>query len=104
MSNIDDAIFIAKGAVKSTIPVNVSAKIVNQLANARVDTTQGIDMTKKLIATELFNAINTTNTNSIATSPVVQQPAKVVVDNQAICNGIASPTKATCVFTINIHR
>ena len=57
LSNIDSAIFIAKGSVKSAIPVNVNAKIINQLANSRVDTTQGIDMTKKLTATELTNAI-----------------------------------------------
>jgi hypothetical protein len=35
----------------------VTAKII---ANGRVDTTQGIDMTKRLIATELINAINAT--------------------------------------------
>ena len=104
LSNVDNAIFIAKGSVKSTIPVNVNAKIINQLANTRVDTTQGTDMTKKLIATELINAINSTTTNSNAASHIVQQPAKVVVvDNQAICSGIASPTKASCSFTINIH-
>src|SRR5215831_18232504 len=31
LSNIDNAIFIAKGSVKSAIPVNVNAKIINQL-------------------------------------------------------------------------
>ena len=98
LSNIDNAIFIAKGSVKSAIPVNVNAKIINQLANSRVDTTQGIDMTKRLIATELINAINTTTTPHI-----VQQPTKIIVDNQAVCSGIASPTKAACSFTINIH-
>ena len=103
LSNINNAIFLAKGSVKSSIPVNVNAKIINQLGNTRVDTTQGIDMTKKLIATELINAINTTTTNNSAGSHIVQQPAKVVVDNQAICSGIASPTKAACNFTINIH-
>ena len=103
LSNVDNAIFIAKGSVKSTIPINVNAKIINQLANTRVDTTQGIDMTKKLIATELINAINSTTTNNNAASHIVQQSSKVVVDNQAICSGIASPTKAACSFTINIH-
>ena len=49
LSNIDNAIFIAKGSVKSAIPVNVNAKIINQLANSRVDTTQGTDMTKNLL-------------------------------------------------------
>jgi len=103
LSNIDNAIFIAKGSVKSTIPVNVSAKIVNQLANSRTDTTQGIDMTKKLIASELVNAINTTTTNSNVPSHLLQQPTKIVVDNQATCTGIASVSKAACSFTINIH-
>lgn len=50
LSNIDNAIFIAKGSVRSAIPVNVNAKIINQLTNSRVDTTQGVDMIKKLIA------------------------------------------------------
>ena len=66
LSDINNAIFLAKGSVKSSIPVNVNAKIINQLGNTRVDTTQGIDMTKKLIATELINAINTTTTNNSA--------------------------------------
>ena len=79
LSNIDNAIFIAKGSVKSAIPVNVNAKIINRLANSRVDTTQGTDMTKKLIATELVNAINTTTTNSNAPSHLLQQPPKVTV-------------------------
>ena len=92
LSNIDNAIFIAKGGVKTAIPVNVNAKVINQLDNSRVDTTQGIDMTKRLTATELINAINTTTTNSIA------------VDNQAICTGIASVNKGACSFTINIHN
>ncbi|MGC2571528.1 MAG: hypothetical protein WA364_08450 [Candidatus Nitrosopolaris sp.] len=106
LSNIDNVIFIAKGSVKSAIPVNINAKIINQLANSRVDTTQGIDITKKLIATELINAINATTTGSNAPFHFVQQPTKEVViaaDNQAICTGIASPTKAACSFTINIH-
>jgi hypothetical protein len=39
----------------------VNAKIINQLANTRIDTTQGTDMTKRLIATELTNAIGLTS-------------------------------------------
>jgi hypothetical protein len=102
LSNIDNAISIAKGSFKSITPVNVNAKIIN-LDSTRVDTTQGIDMTKKLIATELINAINTSTTNNSAGSHIIQQPAKVVVDNQAVCSSIASLTKAVCSFTINIH-
>ena len=101
LSNIDNAIFIAKGSVKSAIPVNVNAKIINQLANGRVDTTQGIDMTKRLTATELINAINATTPSFV--SRFVYQPVRVIVDNQAICSGIAS-TKAACAFTIDIHN
>ncbi|MGC1931767.1 MAG: hypothetical protein WA667_22585 [Candidatus Nitrosopolaris sp.] len=104
LSNIDNAIFIAKGSVKSAIPVNVNAKITNQVANSRVDTTQGIDMTKRLTATELINAINTTTTNSNVPFHLLQQPTKVAVDDQAICTGIASASKATCSFTIDIHN
>lgn len=104
LSNIDNAISIAKGSVRSVIPVNVNAKIINQLANSRIDTTQGTDMTKKLIATELVNAINTTATNSNAPSQLLHQPTKIAVDNQAICTGIASANKAACFFTINIHN
>ncbi|MFZ0514737.1 MAG: hypothetical protein WAM14_24245 [Candidatus Nitrosopolaris sp.] len=104
LSNIDNAIFIAKGSVKSAIPVNVNAKIINQVANSRVDTTQGIDMTKRLTATELINAINTTTTNSNVPFHLLQQPTKVAVDDQAICTGIASASKATCSFTIDIHN
>ncbi len=102
LSNIDNAIFIAKGSVKTAIPVNVNAKIINQLANGRVDTTQGIDMTKRLTATELINALNATAQSFV--SHFVNQPARVIVDNQAICSGIASPTKAACAFTIDIHN
>jgi hypothetical protein len=102
LSNIDNAIFIAKGSVKTAVPVNVNAKIINQLANGRVDTTQGIDMTKRLTATELINAINATTPSFV--SHFVYQPARIIVDNQAICSGIASPTKAACAFTINIHN
>jgi hypothetical protein len=100
LSNVNNAIFVARGSVKNLIPVNVNAKIISQLNNDRIDTTQGIDMTKKLIATELTNAINATTRNLL--SHLVHQPARVVVDNQAICSGIAS-TKAACSFTINIH-
>ncbi|MGA8080702.1 MAG: hypothetical protein WB988_02490 [Candidatus Nitrosopolaris sp.] len=103
LSNIDNAISIAKGSVRSVIPVNVNAKIINQLANSRIDTTQGTDMTKRLIATELTNAINTTAANSNAPSQLLHQPTKIAVDNQAICSGISS-TKAGCTFLINIHN
>ena len=103
VSNIDNAIFIAKGSVRSAIPVNVNAKIINQLANSRIDTTQGTDMTKRLIATELTNAINTTAANSKAPSQLLHQPPKIAVDNQAICTGISS-TNAACTFLINIHN
>jgi hypothetical protein len=103
LSNINNALFLAKGSVNSSIPVSVSAKIINQLGNVRVDTTQGIDMTKKLVATEVLNAINSITTKSNTASHIVQQSAKIVVGNQAICSGIASPTKLTCSFTINIH-
>jgi hypothetical protein len=103
LSNIDNAIFIAKGSVRSAIPVNVNAKIINQLANSRIDTTQGTDMTKRLIATELTNAINSTATNSNAPSQLLHQATKIAVDNQAICTGISS-TKAACAFLINIHN
>jgi hypothetical protein len=103
LSNINNALFLAKGSVNSSIPVSVSAKIINQLGNNRVDTTQGIDMTKKLVATEVLNAINSITTKSNTASHIVQQSAKIVVGNQAICSGIASPTKLACSFTISIH-
>jgi hypothetical protein len=51
-SNIDNVVLMAKGGVKNTIPVNVNAKIINQLDNNRIDTTQGVNMTKSLTATE----------------------------------------------------
>jgi hypothetical protein len=76
LSNINNALFLAKGSVNSSIPVSVSAKIINQLGNNRVDTTQGIDMTKKLVATELLNAINSITTKSNIASHIVQQSAK----------------------------
>ena len=104
LSNIDNAIFMAKGSVKNSIPVVVNAKIINQLANNRIDTTQGVNMTKSLAATELANAISTVIPTSNITSQNAQQPAKVVVDNQAVCSGITSPTSASCAFTITIHR
>jgi len=99
LSNIDNAIFIARGSAKSAIPVNVNAKII---ASGRADTTQGIDMTKRLIVIELTNAINATTPSTV--SNFVYQPARVIVGNQAICSGIASPTKAACAFTIDIHN
>ena len=99
LSNIDNAIFIARGSAKSAIPVNVNAKII---ASGRADTTQGIDMTKRLIAIELTNVINATTPSAV--SNFVYQPVRVIVDNQAICSGIASPTKAACAFTIDIHN
>ena len=102
LSDIDHVILIAKGSTKSTIPVSVDAKIINQMTNSRTDTTQGVDMTKSLVATELANAINTIIANSNA-SQNGQQPTKVVVDNQATCSGIATPTSAACSFTIAIH-
>ena len=80
----------------------MNAKIINQLANSRLDTTEGIDMTKRLTATELMNAINATTPSFI--SHFVYKPARVIVDNEAICSGIASPTKAACAFTIDIHN
>jgi hypothetical protein len=45
LGNIDNAIFITKGSAKSTIPVSVNARIVNQLANNRTTTTQGSAIT-----------------------------------------------------------
>jgi hypothetical protein len=100
-SNIDNVILIAKGGVKNTIPVIVNAKIINQLDNNRTDTTQGVNMTKSLIATELANAISTIiPTNNITSS---QQQARVVVDNQAFCSGMGT-TGVACAFTIGIQR
>jgi len=57
LSNVDNAIFLVKDSVKSSISVNVNAKIINQITNSGVDTIQGIDM-KKIIAIELTDAIN----------------------------------------------
>ena len=77
LSDINYAIFLAKGSVKSSIPVNVNTKIINQLGNTKVDTTQGIDMTKKLIATEVINAINTTTTKNSA--EYIQQKLLLII-------------------------
>ena len=100
-SNIDNVILIAKDGVKNTIPVTVNAKIINQLDNNRVDTTQGVNMTKSLIATELANAISAIIPTNNSTSS--QQQARVVVDNQAFCSGI-STSGAACTFTIAIQK
>jgi hypothetical protein len=108
VTDISNAVLIAKGSVTSNILVSVNAKVINQLANNRVSTTQGLDFTKKLVAAELANAINATNYNTAGahttTMAQQQQIPKVVVDNQAICSGILSSTSATCDFTITIHR
>src|SRR6266516_4850931 len=42
---ISNAVLITKGSVTSNIPVSVNAKIINQLDNNRISTTQGIDFT-----------------------------------------------------------
>ncbi len=110
VTDISNAVLIAKGSVTSNISVGVNAKVINQLANNRVSTTQGLDFTKKLVAAELAIAINATNNNTAGahtTTTIAQQQQqipKVVVDNQAICSGILSSTSATCDFTITIHR
>ncbi|PWU81221.1 MAG: hypothetical protein DLM72_08175 [Candidatus Nitrosopolaris wilkensis] len=49
---------VARGSPTSNNTVDVNTKIINQSANNRIDTTQGIDFTKKLIATGLTNAID----------------------------------------------
>jgi glutamate mutase epsilon subunit len=104
IGNINDALFIAKGSTKNNISVAVNAKIINQLANNRISTTQGLDFTKKLVATELANVINkvvgNNNTSNAAHTGSILQ---VVVDNQATCSGIASPTNAACTLLVNIH-
>jgi hypothetical protein len=91
-SNINNAVLMAEGSVRGNISVSVNTKIINQLAD-RVSTTQGIDFTKALVATELVNALNTIKANGNTT---------VVVDNQATCTSIISPN-AACAFTITIH-
>jgi hypothetical protein len=60
-------------------------------------------MTKRLIATELTNAINSTAANGNAPSQLLHQPTKIAVDNQAICTGISS-TNTACAFLINMHN
>src|SRR5438876_7921856 len=60
---ISNAILITKGSVTSNIPVGVNAKIINQVDNNRVSTTQGINFTRAVVALELANAINTKMTN-----------------------------------------
>jgi len=81
-----------------------NAKIINQQADGRVDTTQGIDITNRLIATELINAINLITISNDLPSHLSQQAIRVTVDNQAICTSIATASKAVCSFTINIHK
>jgi hypothetical protein len=93
ISNINNAILMAEGIVKGNISVSVNTKIINQLAN-RVSTTQGIEFTKELVATELVDAINAIKTSG---------NTAIVLDNQAICTGIPPPTNAVCAFTITIH-
>ena len=93
VANINNAVLMAEGSVKDNLPVSVNTKIINQLAN-RVSTTQGIDFTKELVATELFSAINVIKTNG---------NTSVVVDNLAKCTGISPPTNPACAFTISIR-
>jgi hypothetical protein len=57
---------------------------------------------QKLIGTELHSAINATVTNSNEVSCMAQQSPKILVDNQVVCNAIASRVKAICV-SVNIH-
>jgi hypothetical protein len=47
---------------------------------------------------------NTTTVATAATTVTGHQIPMVVVDNQAVCSGIASPTKAACNFIIDIHK
>jgi hypothetical protein len=104
ISNINDALFIAKGSTKNNISVAVNAKIINQLANNRISTTQGLDFTKKLVATELANVINTVvGNNNTSNAAHTGSTLQVVVDNQATCSGIASTTNAACTLLVNIH-
>ena len=84
---------MAEVIVKGNISVSVNTKIINQLANI-ISSTQGIDFTKELVATELVDAINAIKTNG---------NTAIVVDNQAICTGISPPTNAACTFTMTIH-
>ena len=112
---ISNAVLITKGSVTSNIPVSVNAKIINQLDNNRISTTQGIDFTKSVVALELANVINTmmknsktvgtaANTTAPTSSITERQLPRVVVDNQAICTGIGSSTNPACDFSISIHR
>jgi hypothetical protein len=93
IANINNAVLMAEGSVKDKIPIGVNTKIINQLAN-RVSTTQGVDFTKELVATELVNAINAVKTNG---------KTPVVVDNLARCTGISPPMNPACAFTIIIR-
>jgi len=112
-SAVTYAVLVAKGSPTGNNTVNVSTKIINQLSNNRVDTTQGIDFTKKLIGTELSNAIGTMMAPpSSAIANVVQntpsqeqqpQLVQLVVDDQATCNNIASAT-AACSMDITIRN
>lgn len=104
LGNIDNAIFVTKGSAKSTTPVSVNARIVNQLANNRTTTTQGVAITKQSLTTELANALNATLPYGDITSKNVQKSGKVAVDTQASCKGIASHTTAACAFIISIDR
>lgn len=103
LSDIDHVIFIAKVGAKNTFPVNVDTRIINQVANSRTDTTQGVNMTKSLVTTELANSIDTIIATSKLASQNGQQPTKVIVDNQATSSGIASPTTASCAIIIIIN-
>jgi hypothetical protein len=112
-SAVTYAVLVAKGSPTGNNTVNVSTKIVNQLSNNRVDTTQGIDFTKKLIGTELSNAIGTmmapsssTIANVVQNTPSQEQQQQIVqlvVDDQATCNNIASAT-AACSMDITIRN
>lgn len=104
LGNIDNAIFITKGSAKSTIPVSVNARIVNQLANNRTTTTQGSAITKQSVTTELANALNATLPYGDIASKNMQKSAKVAVNTQASCKGIGSPTAAACAIIISIDR
>jgi hypothetical protein len=112
-SAVGYAVLVAKGSPTGNNTVNVTTKIVNQLSNNRVDTTQGIDFTKKLIGTELSNAVgsmmappSSTIANVVQNTPSQeqqQQMAQLVVDDQATCNNIASAT-AACSIDIVIRN
>jgi hypothetical protein len=93
IANINNAVLLAEGSVKDNIPVSVNTKIITQVAN-RVSTTQGIDFTKELLATELVNAIHAIKSNG---------NTPVVVDNLATCTRISPPTNPACAFTVNIR-